>query len=103
VIEGVIEKVMEEQNEKPWLVYIIETERNTFYTGITNDLKSRWQAHLNGKGAKYTRSHKPKRIVFTEQQTNRSEATKREAQIKKLKRQEKLVLIANSPFSESFN
>lgn len=78
-----------------WLVYIIKTERDTFYTGITNDLDNRWQAHLQGKGAKYLRSNKPKAIVFTEQQSNRSEATKREAEIKKLKRKDKLMLITH--------
>lgn len=82
-------------NERPWLLYIIKTERNTFYTGITNDLENRWQAHLQGKGAKYLRSNKPKAIVFIEQQKNRSEATKREMEIKKLKRKEKLLLIAS--------
>lgn len=82
-------------NEQPWLLYIIKTEKDTFYTGITNDLENRWQTHLQGKGAKYLRSNKPKAIVYIEEQKNRSEATKREMEIKKLKRKDKLLLIAS--------
>jgi len=85
--------MVEANSSNSWMVYIIETEKNTFYTGITNDLESRWQAHLQGRGAKYLRSYKPKRIVFTEIQIDRSSATKREAEIKKLKRKEKLAII----------
>jgi putative endonuclease len=82
-------------NERSWVLYIIKTQRDTFYTGITNDLENRWQTHLEGKGAKYLRSNKPEAIVFIEQQKNRSEATKREMEIKKMKRKDKLLLIAS--------
>ena len=65
-----------------WFVYIIECDDCTLYTGFTNDLESRFEKHKNGKGAKYTRSHKPKRIVFFEKYDNKIEAQKREREIK---------------------
>ncbi len=79
---------------KIWQVYIIETENNTLYTGITNDLESRWIAHQQGKGAKYLRVHKPKKIVYVETRESRSVASQREAEIKNLTREQKLLLIS---------
>ena len=66
---------------------------NTIYTGITNDLKKRFENHISGKGAKYLRGRKPLEIVYTENFKNRSMATKREMEIKKLNRKEKETLI----------
>ena len=66
---------------------------NTIYTGITNDLKKRFENHILGKGAKYLRGRKPLEIVYTENFQNRSMATKREMEIKKLNRREKEILI----------
>ena len=66
---------------------------NTIYTGITNDLKKRFDNHISGKGAKYLRGRKPLEIVYTENFKNRSMATKREMEIKKLNRKEKEILI----------
>jgi putative endonuclease len=82
-----------EKIKKPWQLYIIETEANTLYTGITNDLENRWLAHQQGRGAKYLRSHKPRKIVYIEAQENRSVASQREAEIKNLSREQKLQLI----------
>lgn len=79
--------------QKSWCLYIIETHRETFYTGITNDLENRWQAHLLGKGSKYLRANKPQAIVYTEVHKDRSSASIREAQVKALSREEKLKLI----------
>ncbi len=79
-----------------WQVYIIETQDKTLYTGITNDLANRWLAHQQGKGAKYFRLHKPEKIVYVEACANRSEASKREAEIKKLTRLEKELLIQSA-------
>jgi putative endonuclease len=79
---------------KKWEVYIIETESGTLYTGITNDLDRRFANHLNGdKGAKFFRFGAPKKIVFRESHSNRSEATKREIEIKKMSKSQKLALI----------
>lgn len=63
------------------------------YTGITTDLARRFKEHKQGIGAHYTKSRGAKKIVYTEEQTNRSSASKREAEIKKLDRKKKLVLV----------
>ena len=76
-----------------WCVYMLLCNDNTIYTGITNDLKKRFDNHISGKGAKYLRGRKPLEIVYTENFKNRSMATKREMEIKKLNRKEKEILI----------
>ena len=76
-----------------WRVYMLLCDDNTIYTGITNDLKKRFENHISGKGAKYLRGRKPLKIVYTENFKNRSMATKREIEIKKLNRREKEILI----------
>ena len=76
-----------------WCVYMLLCDDNTIYTGITNDLKKRFENHILGKGAKYLRGRKPLEIVYTENFQNRSMATKREMEIKKLNRREKEALI----------
>jgi putative endonuclease len=65
----------------------------TLYTGITNDLEGRLAAHRDGAASKYTRSRLPVRLVYQEPHSNRSNASKREAAIKKLSRSAKLALI----------
>ena len=75
-----------------WIVYIIECNDGTLYTGITNDLSRRLNEHKSGKGAKYTKIHGVSRIVYTENQHSRSSALKREAKIKLLSRNAKLAL-----------
>jgi putative endonuclease len=82
---------MEKQD---WTVYIIETEDGKLYTGITNDLERRFEAHKNQKGARFFHFSGPQKILFKESHPNRSEASKREAMIKRLSRAEKLALIA---------
>jgi len=76
-----------------WCVYMLLCDDNTIYTGITNDLKKRFENHILGKGAKYLRGRKPLEIVYTENFQKRSMATKREMEIKKLNRREKEALI----------
>ena len=66
---------------------------NSIYTGITNDLNKRFKTHISGKGAKYFRGRKPLRVVYKEFFINRSMATKREIDIKKLSRKKKEILI----------
>ncbi|PHS37273.1 MAG: endonuclease [Robiginitomaculum sp.] len=80
-------------NEKQWLVYILRCGDGSLYTGITNDLAGRIEKHQSGKGAKYTKSRGPLKLVYQETLPDRSTATKREMQIKALTRQEKLALI----------
>ena len=76
-----------------WCVYMLLCDDNTIYTGITNDLKKRFENHISGNGAKYLRGRKPLEIVYKENFQNRSMATKREMEIKKLNRREKEALI----------
>ena len=65
------------------------------YTGITTDLKKRISKHLKGTGAKYTKGKGPFETIYTEKHNDRSDASKREYQIKKLTHQKKLDLIKN--------
>lgn len=85
-----------EKSAKPpstWYVYLLICGDGSLYTGITTDLTRRCEQHNAGTGARYTRSRLPVRLVYHETQTNRSEASKRELQIKALSRSEKQALI----------
>ena len=75
-----------------WHVYILRCGDGTFYTGITNNLDERINAHENGRAAKYTKSRGPFTVVYKRECDNRSAALKREAEIKKLSRDEKIKL-----------
>lgn len=79
--------------EKKHYVYILKCSNDSLYTGWTTDLQARIKAHNEGVGAKYTRSHRPVELVYYETFKSRSDALKREAQIKKLRRTEKLILL----------
>lgn len=74
-------------------VYILECEDGSFYTGYAKDATSRFTKHLAGKGAAYTRSHKPLRIVYKTPFETKSEAMKEEIRIKKLSKKEKELLV----------
>ncbi len=76
-----------------WHVYLILCKDKSIYTGITNDLKERLKKHKDGKGGHYTRSHKVVKFLYSEQFETKSEALKREAQIKDWRRERKLNLI----------
>ena len=79
---------------KKHFVYILETERNTLYCGYTDDIEKRYQAHIDGKGAKYTRANKPTKLLWVKEFETKSEALKEEYRIKhKLTRKQKLELI----------
>lgn len=78
-----------------YIVYILRCADDTLYTGYTNDLMKRIKNHNEGKtGAKYTRARRPVTLVHEEHFRTLSAALKREAQIKKLSRAEKLLLIS---------
>lgn len=74
-------------------MYILECSDHTYYTGWTTNLSQRYQAHLSGKGAKYTRAHKPLACVYYEIHETKQSAMKREYEIKQLSRKDKLRLI----------
>ncbi len=84
---------------KKYYTYIILTKRNTFYCGYTDNLEKRFQAHIEGKGAKYTRANKPLKIVYKKEFDTKSEAMKEEAKIKRLSHQKKLELLRNKNLS----
>ena len=73
-----------------WFVYIIRCKDKSLYTGTTNDLNGRFEKHKIGKGAKYTRSHKPEKIVFFEKYDNKIIAQRREREIKDWTRKRKI-------------
>ncbi len=76
-----------------YFTYILQCADESFYTGFTNDLNRRVKVHNAGKGAKYTRSRLPVRLVYFEEYETQHEARSREWHIKKLTRQEKSALI----------
>ena len=80
--------------------YILECADGTFYTGWTTDPDRRLRQHAAGRGARYTRAHRPLRMVFVEAQPNRGDAMRRENALKRLTRARKLTLIANSADNE---
>ncbi len=74
-------------------VYMLQCKDGTYYTGMTDDVDKRLAAHNAKKGAKYTRGRGPSEVVFRQECADRSEALKREAEIKKLARKDKIALI----------
>lgn len=77
-----------------WFIYMIRASDESLYTGITTDVKRRFIEHGSPKkGARYFRGRQPLEIVYTEPCADRSFASRREAEIKKMSRNEKLSLI----------
>lgn len=72
---------------------MVECADGTLYTGWTTDPERRARQHSRGAGARYTRTHGPVRLVYVEEQPDRSTAMRRERQIKRLNRSQKLSLI----------
>lgn len=81
-----------QDSNKQWVLYMLSCGNGTLYTGITNDLEKRLSAHRAGKGAKYTKGRGPLTLCYFEMCEDHSAALRRELQIKKLSRQEKLAL-----------
>ena len=75
--------------------YLVECADGTLYCGWTNDIDKRMKAHNEGKGAKYTRSRLPVRLVYFETFDTKEEAMSREYYIKRMSRDEKLKLVKN--------
>ena len=83
---------MKEKNEN--YTYILQCADGSLYTGWTNDLEKRIEAHNTGKGAKYTKTRRPVRLVYFETFATKEEAMSREYHIKRMSRQEKIKLIS---------
>jgi len=77
---------------KVWYVYMVELANRAYYTGITNNVHNRMKTHSSGKGSKYVRAHLPLRLVYLEEVGGRAAAARREREIKKLGRVQKLIL-----------
>ena len=73
--------------------YVVKCSDGTFYTGWTNDLTRRMEAHNQGRGAKYTKARRPVTLIYYETFETKEEAMKREYAIKRLSRKEKEELI----------
>ncbi len=85
----------------PWHVYILECADGTYYTGIAKDLEKRIDKHNAGKGARYTRSRGPVRVIYQECCTSRSAALIRECAVKALPRNKKEILVKTTKGNES--
>ncbi len=77
-----------------WYVYILECSDTTYYTGITTDIERRIDEHTAGIGAKYTKGRGPLKLMYQEEYTDRSSASKREIEIKSLSKAQKFSLIS---------
>ena len=87
--------------QKRAFVYMLECGDGSLYTGWTTDIEERVHTHNSGCGAKYTRSRLPVKLVYFEEVDGRSAALKREAAIKKLSREKKLLLIKQNGNADS--
>ncbi|MCC6740353.1 MAG: GIY-YIG nuclease family protein [Planctomycetia bacterium] len=79
----------------PWTVYLLRCSDDTLYTGIARDLARRVAQHDSGRGAKYTRGRGPVSVLWTERKRTQGAALRREAEIKRWPRAEKLRLAAS--------
>ena len=91
------------EHAKIWVLYLLECANGAYYAGITNDLTARLAAHANGRGAKYTRANRPKRLVGTRCYPDRAAASRAEWEIKQLPRRAKPDYIVATDQGESMN
>ena len=76
-----------------WVVYILRCADGTLYTGVTTDAGKRLAEHNGGRGARYTRSRLPVKLVYSEPARDRSAAQQRESEIKRMRAADKRRLI----------
>ena len=81
----------------PWYTYIVECSDGSYYVGITNDVSSRIAEHNAGKGASWTKLRRPVRLRFAQSFPNKSEARKREIELKGWRREKKETLFPTAP------
>lgn len=79
--------------DKKYYTYLILTVDNTLYCGYTDDPEKRFEKHKAGLAAKYTRAHKPLKMVYVKEFDTKSEALKEDRRIKKLSRSQKEELV----------
>jgi len=85
----------------PWFLYLIECEDNSVYTGIATDVAARFEKHVNGTGARYTRSRKPRQLLAWFELADRSCASRAEYWVKRLPPAEKRALATGARTLES--
>jgi len=78
----------------PWFLYLLECRNGSYYAGITLDLQARYQAHLRGTGAKYTRANPPLRLLASRAYPDRAAASRAEYALKQLPRARKLAFLS---------
>ena len=76
-----------------WHLYLIECKNGAYYAGITNDLVARYDAHLAGQGAKYTKANPPLCLLGSRAYPDRSSASRAEWEIKQLPKSKKLAYL----------
>lgn len=81
----------ESKAQRPWLLYLLECAGDKLYVGISPDPEARFQLHLRGNGAKYTRANPPLRILAAQVYADRSAASVAEYALKQLRREAKLL------------
>ena len=84
---------------KNFEVYMLQCSNGELYTGYTGNLERRVEVHNKGKGSRFTRSRTPVRLVYSEKYKSRREAMRRERQLKRKTRKEKMELISKRPRS----
>lgn len=77
----------------PYCVYVLLCDDESLYTGYTKNLDARIRLHKSGRGARYTKMHKPKKLVYVEEFRTIGEAMKKERKVKKLSHRQKLELV----------
>ncbi|KLD76927.1 GIY-YIG nuclease family protein [Xanthomonas hyacinthi] len=77
----------------PWFLYLLECRNGSYYAGITLDLQARYQAHLRGSGARYTRANPPLRLLASRAYPDRAAASRAEWALKQLPRARKLAFL----------
>lgn len=85
-----------EEAAPSWVVYLVRCKDNSLYCGISNAVHERVRVHNSGKGAKYTRSRLPVKLVYFEYAGSKSQALKREYAIKKMSKVKKEKLISEN-------
>ncbi|EKQ60857.1 GIY-YIG nuclease [Xanthomonas campestris pv. leeana] len=82
---------------KPWHLYLLLCRNGSYYAGITNDLERRFQAHLRGTGARYTRANPPVQMLASHPYPDRASASRAECALKRLPRARKLAWLQAQP------
>lgn len=82
------------ETDRIWFLYLLECEDGSLYAGISPDPRRRLQQHLDGRGARYTRAHRPQRLVAQQAHASRAQASSAEYRLKRLRRAQKLVWAA---------